>query len=116
MKLALGLMALLVLSVPASAGCGRVALPPAAYDSGPLPGFEDVRVSYWKVDGICRAFGLYARFRIEGCWVDPHRRLTRAIRVTPQDLGDETFDACVRRHEDAHARGWGADHPDAYFD
>lgn len=88
--------------------------PPLKYAIGPLPPFYDLRLPLSEIASACNGFndrlgngvnpmaGCAILGRYSGVW----------LRVVPSDQPRD-LTVCSIRHENAHMRGWPADHPDA---
>lgn len=80
--------------------------PPARYASGPLPPLtHEVTVPAADVDRLCRSLGAGADRTVRACHSDKLHLI-----VLPSD--DPWLYPLLKAHEEAHARGWPADHPE----
>lgn len=94
-------------------GCSKmpgVQAPPPRYDTGPLPADLVYRiVPAPDVDAACRRVGsVPAGLHVLACYAP----LGHFI-VLPTRGSDPLIFEALKRHEEAHARGWPADHPTA---
>lgn len=99
----------IVLALAACSKMPGVKPPPARFDHGPLPaGLRYLYVPAAQVGETCRSYGDKAEAaNILACYVPLFRLI-----VLPTQGSDPLIFAALKRHEEAHARGWPANHPD----
>lgn len=97
-----------VLAIVACSRAAGVQVPPERYDHGPLPGgLRYLYVDAADVGSICQAHGDLAEASdILACYVFAEKLI-----ILPTRASDPLIFLALKRHEEAHARGWAASHP-----
>lgn len=111
--------AAMVLTLAAQASepsdCGPLAMPPAMYDNIPLPTNTFYRPLPWyQLQQICFEYG-----GIQGGCTQTEILQGVKFKIIHYPLlgadgfTDKNLQACIIYHEEAHAKGWPGDHPEA---